>query len=102
MRKIAGGVVKSSGRGKAGAEKPAGLPGREKPLRAYSISMASIGHSPTQAPQLTQSSLLTSALPSLILIASTGQTLTQDSQPVHLSLLTFAAMMNSFNNDSWV
>lgn len=61
----------------------------------YSITIASAGHSPTQAPQSTHVSLLTSALPAFIAIASTGHADTHDSQPVHFALSTFAAIVRS-------
>jgi len=55
----------------------------------YSIVIAAAGQASTQTPQSTQASP-TMALPSTILIASLGHSLTQVSQPVHLSTLTFA------------
>jgi len=54
--------------------------------------MALTGHSPTHAPQSTQSSDLTKALPSFMTMASVGQVPTQASHPVHVSLLTLAGI----------
>ena len=75
-------------------------PGREtgfllakKRIGDYSTVIASQGHSPAQAPQPTQSASLTSAAPSFMEIALTGQAPTQDSQPAHLLLSTFAAIV---------
>jgi hypothetical protein len=56
--------------------------------------IASQGHSPTQAPQSTQSPSLTTATPLSIAIASVGQTPTQVSQPVQVSLSILAAILN--------
>jgi hypothetical protein len=49
----------------------------------YPKLIASTGHSSTQAPQSTQSSVIL-AFPSSITIASVGHALTQASHPVHL------------------
>jgi hypothetical protein len=58
--------------------------------------IASTGHSSTQTPQSTHLSGSTQALPSFIEIASLGQDSTQDSQPVQVSLSTFAGMIFPF------
>ena len=65
----------------------------KKRMDDYSTVIASQGHSPAQAPQPTQSASLTSAAPSFMEIALTGQAPTQDSQPAHLLLSTFAAIV---------
>jgi hypothetical protein len=54
--------------------------------------IASHGHSPTHAPQSTQSPSLTTATPLSMEIASVGQTPTQVSQPVQVSLSILAAI----------
>jgi len=58
--------------------------------------MASEGQVSTQTPQSTQFSALTCALPPTMLIALLGHSLTQDSHPVHLSLLTSAGIQQPF------
>jgi hypothetical protein len=57
--------------------------------------IAVTGQASTQAPQSTQASP-TTALPSIMLIASLGHSLTQLSQPVHLSTVTFAGIYKPF------
>jgi hypothetical protein len=47
-------------------------------------------------PQSMQASGLISALPSFIEMASLGHSSTQDSQPVHFSLSTFAGITQPF------
>jgi len=49
-----------------------------------------------QTPQSTQLSAFTWALPSAMLIALLGHSLTQDSQPVHFSLSTSAGIQLPF------
>lgn len=58
--------------------------------------MASAGQVSTQTPQSTQLSALTCALPPTMLIALLGHSLTQDSHPVHFSLLTSAGIQQPF------
>jgi hypothetical protein len=80
----------------AGTKKPGRSTGSflaQKRQEDYSTVIASQGHSPAQAPQPTQSASLTSAAPSFMEIALTGQAPTQDSQPAHLLLSTFAAIV---------
>jgi len=60
----------------------------------YSTLMAPTGHSPSQAPQLTQVSASTTAFSSTILIASTGHAPTQAPQPTQVSLSTTAAILH--------
>jgi hypothetical protein len=69
----------------------AAIPYKATGNRNYSIAIASTGQQPTQAPQSTQSLEIT-ALPSAIFIASTGHSPTHDSQPVHFSTSTIAAI----------
>jgi hypothetical protein len=58
--------------------------------------MASAGQASTQTPQSTQLSAFTWALPSTMLIALLGHSLTQDSHPVHFPLLTSAGIQQPF------
>ena len=58
----------------------------------YSTVMASAGQASAQAPQLTQSSALTTALPSWTAIAPTGQEPSHTPHPRHLSASTTAAI----------
>jgi hypothetical protein len=64
-----------------------------KAENCYSTSIASAGHSLTQAPQLMHSSASTTALSSTMLMASTGHADTQTPQPKHFSLSISAAIV---------
>ena len=55
--------------------------------------MASTGHESTHTPQSTHDSVIM-ALPPFILIASLGHSPMHVSQPVHVSLFTFAGITN--------
>ena len=58
------------------------------------IEIAPSGHSSTHTPHSMQSSSLMTAFPFSITIASTGHTGTHDSQPVHFSTSTTAAIVS--------
>jgi hypothetical protein len=65
-------------------------------LFSYSMLIACSGQASMQTPQSMQASGLTFAFPSSIEMASLGHSSTQDSQPVHFSLSTFAGITRPF------